>query len=226
MKIHIIAALHGDELFGLKVLSRLHRCDDQDIRLRVGNLEAIAKHKRYIDSDLNRSFGASEHSNENVIAEDICKEVKDFAPDLVLDLHTSKSNIGKVAIVAKNNTFIEQVAKQLGLDAIVIMPEYLTNTSLIGVLPDISISIELGRNFRSDKLASELAEKIKTLDTHKQNNANSLPKFRVYKQINKKFSGLGNIQNLKFNKQLGGYPFLAGANTYQDFGGFLAKKLT
>jgi succinylglutamate desuccinylase len=225
MKIYIVAAIHGDELFGLKVIGRINRKGQNNVLVRIGNPEAIAKKKRYIDEDLNRSFLSTQNTIEKTIADDIKLEIDAFAPDLVLDFHTSGARVGKIAIVAENTPIIQSIADALGMDAVVIMPKRLTTTSLIGHLPDRSLSLEFGGNERSDKLAQELAEIISDFSTDGLDKA-KLPTYEVFTEIDKNYIGLKGIKNLVFNEDLGGYPFLAGPSTYENIGGFLAKKLS
>jgi hypothetical protein len=49
--------------------------------------------------------------------------------------------------------------------------------------------------------------------------------FKVISQIDKSFAGLDGIMNLELNQSLGGYPFLAGKDTYESSGGFLAQEV-
>ncbi len=226
MKIYIVAAIHGDELLGLKVVGRINRTGKNQILVRVGHPAAVAKHKRYLEEDLNRSFASKKDTIEAFIARDIKLEINKFNPDLVIDIHTSVTDTGRVAIVAKDNQLISYVAQALGMEKVVIMPKQLIDTSLIGLLPDISISLEFGINNRSDKLASEISTRIESLNISDLNLGTKLPTFEVYSQIDKNFSKLHAIKNLVFNEELGGYPFLAGLNTYKTIGGFLAKKIS
>ena len=226
MKIFVIAAIHGDELFGLKIIGRIKKYFKNEILIRVGHPEAIAKRKKFIEEDLNRSFNSKKQSVESQIAKDIKKEITNSVADLIIDIHTSIVSVGKVAIVAKHNPLTEYVAQALSMDVLVIMPKSLTKTALIGCFPNKSISIEFGRDNKSDTLASEIAKKIESLNFSKsKKNSNNLPIFQVYDQIDKNYKGLSTIKNLVFNKELGGYPFLAGLNTYKSIGGFLAKKI-
>ncbi len=103
-KIYVIACVHGDEVFGLKVLTRLQVLQNSNITIRVANLEAIAKKKRFIETDLNRSFAMeSTKSLEAKLAQQIKSEIAFINPDLIIDLHTSAVKVDRVAILASNN---------------------------------------------------------------------------------------------------------------------------
>lgn len=226
MKIFVIAALHGEEVFGLKVLGRIRRGGKNEMSVMVGHPEAVAKRRRCIDEDLNRSFNTKKDIVERMVAQHIKQEIEKFAPDLIIDIHTAHGYIGKVAIVAERSPLTDNIAKSLGMEVLVIMPKHLTDTSLIGCFPSKSISLELGKNHRSDKLALEIAEGIESLNFSSQNLTVDLPTFEVYGEISKGDRGLAKIKNLVFNKRLGGYPFLAGPNVYESIGGFLARKIS
>lgn len=225
MKSFTVACLHGDEVFGLKVLGILDRSNRSDIVTRVGHPEAIAKNKRYIETDLNRSFGKKFNSIESEVASAISKTMSECAPDYIIDIHTSRSNVRAVAIVSNLTDTNIYLAHSLRADAIVVMPRELTVTSLIGCMPDRSISLEFGVNQRSDKLAAKTAEAIQNLGKTKLVKQ-KIPIYTVISKIPKNYKGLSGIKNLEFDEDLRGYPFLAGINTYPDFGGFLAKKIS
>ncbi|MCB9822789.1 succinylglutamate desuccinylase/aspartoacylase family protein [Candidatus Nomurabacteria bacterium] len=224
MKTYVIAGVHGDEVFGLKIIGAIDRSSNQNITTVVGHAEAIAKKRRFIESDLNRSFELKSHTIESRIAKSISDNLRNNLHDYIIDIHTSRSNVKSVAIVAKLNDTTIYLAHMLETDAIVIMPPQLTSTSLIGCQPEKSISLEYGAGQRSDKLAIKTAEVIMSLGDI-QEIKHDLPIYAVISRIPKDYEGLSGIKNLEYDVTLNGYPFLAGVDTYPDFGGFLAKKL-
>ena len=160
------------------------------------------------------------------MADLIQKEIYDFAPDYVIDIHTSITDVGKAAIVAQYNEKTSFLAQALGMDNIVIMPHGFTKNSLIGYLPDRSISLEFGHGLRSDKLAEKVAKAIADLPGAKSDERAKLPVFEVTGTIDKSYKHLDKITNLRFDPGLNAYPFLASDKSYQDMGGFVAAKKT
>lgn len=225
MKIYVIAAIHGNEKFGLKVLSHLD-INSPNIRVRVGHPEAIAKNKRFIGSDLNRSFRDKANTTEARLAKSIEQEISSFAPNYVIDIHTSITDVGIVAIMAERNDKTELLAHTLGATNMVIMSPEFTKNSLIGCAPDRSISLELGRGLRSDNLARKIAQSITHLPEAKFDTKQKLPLFQVTSTIKKDYKHFDKLSNLKFSSHLNAYPFLASKNSYQNMGGFLAKKIS
>ncbi len=223
---YVVAAMHGDETFGLKVLDYLLKNPVRHIKTRIGHPEAIKSAKRYIESDLNRSFRSRVPSLEAALANGIDDEIKATRPDYIIDIHTSISNVKKVAIVANDNPTTRYLAQALGMQAMVVMPKSMVKHSLIGCYPEQALSIELGRDYQADKYARAIATRIEKLSIPAQPYSTQLPVFTVVGKIDKSFAGLDGIANLVFNRELNGYPFLAGPKTYTTIGGFLAQPAT
>lgn len=222
MKTYLLVAMHGDEQFGLKVAGKVQQTNP-NVCVRVGHPEAVAKRVRFIESDLNRSFEPALTTLESQLAKSIKREVSECKPDYIIDVHCSYSNVGKVGIVAQLTSKTLYLAEALGMEAVVIMPN--AENSFIGCFAGIAISIEYGKNYRSDKLAQDIASKIKNLKIERERSSVKIPIYKVFGKIDKNFEDLATIRNLHYNAKLKGYPFLAGLNTYEHMGGFLAKKL-
>ncbi|MFZ1547890.1 MAG: succinylglutamate desuccinylase/aspartoacylase family protein [Candidatus Nitrotoga sp.] len=92
MKILILAATHGNELLGPKLIEymlRKHPSLFEYIEFIVANPRALAKRIRYTESDLNRSYGLGTDTYEQRRANDIEAHIKATQPDIVLDMHTT-----------------------------------------------------------------------------------------------------------------------------------------
>ncbi len=222
-KIYVIGAQHGNELFGLKILAHLQALDHPSIKLRIGNLEAIAKKRRYIESDLNRSFGEGPNTSlEHTLAAHIQSEIEAYQPDLILDLHTSRGKVGVVGIAASISPHLNHLAARLGMTRLVTMPESIASNSLIGQYPETSLSLEFGTGQRSDALALKTARAIVgLLESPQQNRSTKIPHYIVKRMIGNHEAPGDQLENYTYNQTLDGYPFLVGKNTYSEFRGFL-----
>lgn len=92
MKILILAATHGNELLGIKLYQRLLQKRSpllEHIDFMISNPKAFAAKKRYIDCDLNRSYGTNGSKYEQQRAAAITEYVRLTKPDLILDMHTT-----------------------------------------------------------------------------------------------------------------------------------------
>ncbi len=224
-KIYVIAAMHGDELFGLKIIARLRAANNPRIVTYIGHPEAIAKKRRFLESDLNRSF--SPHAKptiETEVAQQILRDIAAHQPDVILDLHTSSGGVGKVGIAASTNKALVSLSARLGLEQIVSMPPKIAQDSLIGQYPANSLSVEFGVGHRSDRLAAATAQAIIEL-LDRPLPASSLPQYLVERLIENHEAPGEELFNYQYNKTLDGYPFLVGKNTYSAYRGFLAHKI-
>ncbi len=103
MKIAILGGTHGNEPVGIKVIEALSKKVDKytnDYKTFLANPKAHRLGIRYVDFDLNRSFGKDDKSigNEKSQAEILSKEITGNY-DFVLDLHTTTSNMGLTVIL-------------------------------------------------------------------------------------------------------------------------------
>lgn len=92
MKILIIGATHGNELLGTKLYARLLQKRSsllEHVDFMIGNPKAFALKKRYIDEDLNRSYGSQGDSHEATRTAEIQRYVEFAKPDLIIDMHTT-----------------------------------------------------------------------------------------------------------------------------------------
>lgn len=223
-KVYVIGGIHGNEVFGLKVLAKLIAIQNPNITVRVAHLEAIAKNVRYIETDLNRSFGESTRDSlETRLADHIKDEIAAINPDLIIDLHTSRVNVSRVGILAENSQLLIDITKHMGMDYAAVMPENIVKQALIGVYPEKSLCIELGRNLRSDALALQLAKQINALANGDLSVLEQhIPLLFIERVIERSEAIDLQLENYVFNEALKGYPFLTGEKNYDEHRGFLA----
>jgi len=223
-QLYVMAALHGDETFGLKIQSYLNQVNDIRINTAVGNPEAVAKRREYIESDLNRSFSINIDTKETRLAKKILADIKRSKPDLIIDIHTCECDVGKVAILAQDDEWLITLARKLGMDQVVVMHNDLARQSLIGQNPNRSICLEFGSTYRSDKLAEKIASNIAgLLNGTSGYSSNVTHVYHVVGTIDKSHNTL-DLKNYVFHSKLKGYPFLVGKNSYINYAGFLAKR--
>jgi len=159
MRILVIGGTHGDERTGIEVAVHLMNSKFQGIDALISNRRAVNLGKRFVETDLNRSFGV-EHpkSYEEFRARMISSKLRQY--DLVLDFHntTSKTTCGIVTTEKPSNIQIA-VLEAFGLRKCIIMP---AGHSLCGQIPQTAIGLEISR---SDKKFSKdfLVDKIKRI---------------------------------------------------------------
>ena len=224
--IHIVGALHGNEPFGERVINKLKRTDfSNNLSFTIGNPDAFDRKIRFIETDLNRSFGLSVKSKEAVIADAITAKLEQINPEIIIDIHSSISEVGVVAILAKESNVLYEVASAVGASTIVVMSPELSKHSLIGQFAAKSLSLEFGSDSTHVKDLNIATERILHLGDSELALNPSIPVLKVTGVIDKNYKDLPTIENLQFNGALNGYPFLAGQDNYPDMGGFLCERL-
>jgi succinylglutamate desuccinylase len=230
-KIYVVAALHGDEPFGLKVLANLRYFNEnRQIVSKVGHPEAVAKRKEFVEINLNRAFGPdAPPSKETQIANFIKNNIAYHKPDLIIDIHTCECSVGKSVIICDRNPELIMLAKRLAVDYVFEGVPHLNKRSLLGQHPKKTLVIELGTGLRSDRLAETLAKSISELIKPSPPES-ELPMIKFYsksKYLLAKDAKGQKLENYKFNNKLNGYPYLVGKNSYarySDYVGFISAK--
>jgi len=121
----IVGSVHGDEPCGKRAINRFIQEDydlKKPVKFIVVNEEALEKGKRFLDSDLNRSFpGDSEsESHEKRLAAKIMEEIRGKK---VLDIHTTRSYPEPFATFTELNDVTKQILSSSGVENAVLFPE-------------------------------------------------------------------------------------------------------
>lgn len=106
-----VTAIHGDESMPVFVLASM------GIPQILGNTKALAKGVRYIDNDLNKSFGVKGNSHEEKLAKELLKIINPL--ETVIDFHTMSAKSEPFVIVVDKKML--PLAKTTGLNKIVFM---------------------------------------------------------------------------------------------------------
>ncbi|SRR3990167_6806014 len=178
MKILVVGGVHGNEQTGI-ALARVFIADkDARINGLVVNREAVRKKVRFLETDLNRSFGVlCPMSFEERLARKQILRLKKFG--LVLDVHNTKASGTTCAItVQEPNELQLRVATHLGFSKLVVMPP---GGSLISVVPQRSLSVEIAEGDRVMYPEDELVDKIRTIEI----SGLDLPRVDVYMYVGK-----------------------------------------
>lgn len=127
-RVAIVGGTHGNEFTGIYLIKKfeqfpnlIHRTSFETLTL-IGNPKAFAAGTRYIEKDLNRCFLIQDLQNETLLSyEEIrAKQIhRILGPkgkskiDLIVDLHTTTSNMGLSVILSSNHPFNLQLAGYL-----------------------------------------------------------------------------------------------------------------
>lgn len=159
----VVGGTHGNELTGTAVVRHLQsqkvaqEYPGFQIEYLIGNEEAIAQNKRYIDKDLNRCFQLADLNDKSkrLKEEKLAKQINqmlgpkgDPRVDFIIDLHTSTANMRTNIVLTKIDPFHLRLAAYLKSkipDAVItseteIMPDH----HFLCSIADKSIVVEIG----------------------------------------------------------------------------------
>ena len=142
----VIGGLHGDESSGIAIAKYFQQHSHNGISSFIGNPAASVKNKRYLETDLNRSFDTKVATSlEERRAEEIKPLLKKF--DFIIDFHNTKGDFTTCAITTvKPNKVHIAIALHFGFKKLVIMPP---SGSLISRHAQNAISFEIATNERN-----------------------------------------------------------------------------
>ncbi|MFA5729801.1 MAG: succinylglutamate desuccinylase/aspartoacylase family protein [Candidatus Paceibacterota bacterium] len=249
MKIIFNVATHGNENLGIEVVKKIKKLniDNQKNKLifQIANEEALRLNKRYIDQDLNQSFPGKKLGNhEEKLAYKLSPIIK--SADLVIDIHSTTSNLKNTIIVTKFDNKTADCIKSISPQYALIM-SYKKNNALISQAK-IGIAFEYGKN-KNQKAIKNTFEGIKRLlnnlgvieskiskpkiSTQYYNVISIVPKIKEYKLLKKiknytlikKGSVYAANKNKKLIAEKSFYPILFGEKAYKKFYGFRGEKI-
>ncbi len=225
MKILIIGCQHGDEKLGEKVISHLHGEGYKDVSFILANERAAERNVRFIDQDLNRSFPGNPKGNyEERRAAEILPAIQ--SADIVIDIHTTTSEVKMVPIIASLTPEIEKVINLTTAAEIVVMGDEAVKRSLIGHA-DVGISLEFGLTYsQTEDAMSEVRGIIEGLVAHKKNVQRARKIFYVSGKIPLERELPENARNFEALEPDGIFPFLLHEKSYKDFQGFYANEVS
>lgn len=227
----LVASQHGNEPLGKElvyyIMANYPELMD-NIDVVVGNPTAVRQNKRFIESDLNRSWGFDEDMTlERNRANELTDYIGRSAATLVLDLHTTTTSQPRCFIAHSTNGEVAKFMAASHIDNVVVMPDQIAEPSLIGKNPH-AVSIEVANAELNDDLYESLAQDLKAYlaneRPHPEKNV-----FEVDEKILKsEYEGVdfSNARNFELHEETNIYPVLMGENSYKketDYLGFRAK---
>ncbi|WP_332872824.1 aspartoacylase [Algibacillus agarilyticus] len=130
-QVAVVGGTHGNEITGYYLLEKwqaapeLIKRDSFITRTLLANPKAFEINRRYVDQDLNRQFasknltdptlGGYEQNRAKVINEELGPKGASKT-DLVIDLHTTTSNMGPTLLMPQAGRFYNQLAAYLKLN--------------------------------------------------------------------------------------------------------------
>lgn len=227
MKILILGSQHGNERLGIKLYEHIkkHRSKlEQHVSYKLANPKAFRQNVRYVETDMNRSYGEDTHSYESSRAAQILRDIDDGSFDLVLDMHTTTCDQPPCLIVdtirQENKLFIRAST----VAHIVEMRHPVVNNSLNSMRSNV-VSIEANEHVTTpllDSLCDDIERYCQKATVNIKRYVYPITEFVTKSEINE--SEADKLVNFQLSL-LGFYPVLVGENSYKqqtDYLGFKA----
>ena len=185
-KVTIISAMHGDEVYGIELFKQFTSAFPElksYVQLIVGNEEAYRQQKRFIDVDMNRHYRVGDDSYESGEIKRVDQLIKDFQPDYIIDIHTTRRNSGIFFISDTINARRRQIYDMLDID-VCIMKDSVIKQSLIGNYPN-AVSLEYSLASISDTTTMTFINSLRKLLIEEKGSVNNGHLYTISKLITK-----------------------------------------
>ena len=205
-----VTALHGNEpkpVLGLEAMG---------VGQVVANPLALSRGVRFIEKDMNASFGTTGSTYEEIRAREVLVELAEKGEKVVIDMHTFSCDSPPFAIVVDEQLI--PLASSLGIAHVVYMKHNIKGGHAL-INHAMGVSVEVGRHDDPESLlrAQELVRRLEN-GILMPNEANI---YEVYGRITEK----GEFHNFEHSSEF--VPVLYGEKAYfdQGFYGLKAKKI-
>ena len=224
-KILAIISTHGNELLGPNLLAYMLAKRSkllENMEFIIANPRAYAKNVRYIESDLNRSYGLGLDTYESQRAKVIEERIRLLKPELVLDFHTTTAEQPNILITTdKNNEIVQRFINSSTVkDILVVEP-----------LNDITT---VAQNFvayevSNSRLNDDLYERICT-DIERYLDGKMVDQERTFYKMTGKIlpeeeKSVTSLENFVYNDELQAIPAFLGEEAYKQDGTYAGFKL-
>ena len=120
-EVAVVGGIHGDEPCGIHAVETLlaeEPAVERPVAFVIANEEAAEQGKRYLDTDLNRSFPGDQESNahEERLAAELVEEIGDCT---TLALHSTQSYGGMFGLVDTVDELARTICPELPIDAVI-----------------------------------------------------------------------------------------------------------
>lgn len=222
IRIGVVGCLHGNELLGKKVIDLLDPIEEMELITLVVNTPAMREEKRFIETDLNRSFpGDITGTLEERLAVKILHQLRYCK--YVIDIHSTTAETEEFIVATKEIDLIEKIP----LRKIVFMQKLSQGKALIDHVP--GVSLEFNERTEPNTVVSIIKQTLENVKKKKQ----SLLKEKYL--IDLIVPGNEIVQNFSLMKKWAkigtfivkkeSYPILSGEKAYKDVSCILCRRI-
>lgn len=223
----LVGSQHGNELLGIRLHEYITQKDPTllpYIEYYCANPLAFALNKRYIQTDMNRSYALGGDGYEGRRAELLSELITSNNYTYIIDCHTTTTEVGACFIFGKRNTTVDRVINAAPhITNGILMENDIAQSSLLRVRDDI-VALEINEVLAVEQSTLDmLLDMLKHLveDTRRHPTPRTI--YRVDGFIEPTEIIIGELHN--FKRYCGRYPVLCGGDTKnRTYRGFWSSK--
>lgn len=224
-KILATISTHGNELLGPNLLAYMLSKRSkllEDIEFIIANPRAYAKNVRYIESDLNRSYGLGLDTYEGQRAKVIEERIRLLKPGLVLDFHTTTAEQPNILITAdKNNEVVQRFINSSAVkDVLVVEP-----LNDITTVASNFVAYEVPNSHLNDDLYEQICTDIVRYLDGKMIDQERVFYKMVGKILPEEEQNIAGLKNFVYNNTLQTIPAFLGEEAYKQDGTYAGFRL-
>jgi len=227
-KILLVGSQHGNELLGV----RLHEYITvkkpellKYVEYYCANPLAFALNKRFIETDMNRSYTNDSSGHEAECAKNLVRKIRAGDYLYVIDCHTTTTEVGVCFIVKERNAAIDRVINAASdITNIILMKKDIARLSLLDTGSNV-VAIEANEKIATEEttlsMLLKMIEQLSKSTTLKPTN-------RTIYSVDGFIGATANLDNVNlrnFKIYKGSYPVLCGGDTKnRTYRGFWSTK--
>ena len=225
MRILAIISTHGNELLGPNVLAYMLAKRSkllEDIEFIIANPRAYAKNVRYIESDLNRSYGLGLDTYESQRAKVIEERIRLLKPGLVLDFHTTTAEQPDILITAdKDNEVVQRFINSSAVKDVLVVEPLNDITTVVSNF----VAYEVPNSHLNDDLYEQICTDIaRYLDEETVGQERTFYKM-IGNILPEEEQNIAGLKNFVYNNTLQAIPAFLGEEAYRQDGTYAGFRL-
>ena len=225
MRILAIISTHGNELLGPNVLAYMLAKRSkllEDIEFIIANPRAYAKNVRYIESDLNRSYGLGLDTYEGQRAKVIEERIRLLKPELVLDFHTTTAEQPNILITAdKDNEVVQRFINSSAVKDVLVVEPLNDITTVVSNF----VAYEVPNSHLNDDLYEQICTDIaRYLDEETVGQERTFYKM-IGNILPEEEQNIAGLKNFVYNNTLQAIPAFLGEEAYRQDGTYAGFRL-
>lgn len=227
-KILLVGSQHGNELLGIRLYEYIAAKRPvilERVEYYCANPLAFALNKRFVETDMNRSYTKGSSGYEATRAKELSRKIRSADYSYVIDCHTTTTEVDVCFIIKERNDIIDKVINATpGVTNIILMKKDIAHLSLLNAGSNV-VAIEANEKIATKELTLDML--LKMIENLLEEDVME-PISRTVYSVDGFIDTMTNLDNVdlhNFKNHQGSYPVLCGGDTKnRTYKGFWSTK--